>query len=130
MLETSVIDTCAQYGLASFTTENPGVWTSEDDKIASVGVHLRRNVTSHGVGLNVSTDLKWFDRIVACGLVGKKATSLEEKGTRAFSSSLSEVAKVFAMCVRSRLKGVKEVKEISEKELMMYGNDFKDLESV
>lgn len=63
-------------------TENPGVWTTSDDKIAALGVHLRRNVTSHGVGLNVSTDLEWFERIVACGLEGKRTTSLLQEGVK------------------------------------------------
>ena len=61
------------------TTENPGVWATPDRKIAALGVHLRRRVTSHGVGLNGRTDLWWFDRIVACGLEGKGATSLERE---------------------------------------------------
>jgi lipoyl(octanoyl) transferase 2 len=51
---------------------------SQDTKIAALGVHLRRNVTSHGVGLNVWTDLRWFERIVACGLEGKRVTSMWE----------------------------------------------------
>ncbi|KAH8802910.1 hypothetical protein F5884DRAFT_803678 [Xylogone sp. PMI_703] len=48
-------------------------------KLAAVGVHLRRNVTSFGVGLNVDTDLRWFDRIVACGLEGKGVGSMAEE---------------------------------------------------
>lgn len=35
-----------------------------------------RNITSYGVGLNIDTNLRWFDRIVACGLEGKKMTSI------------------------------------------------------
>ena len=79
LLEDSVIGTCARYWLEAHTTENPGVWIgsiSDERKVASVGVHLRRQVASHGVGLNVTVDLWWFDRIVACGLPEKKATSI------------------------------------------------------
>jgi len=82
LLESSVMATCKHLTLTTHTTENPGVWigTQPDDrKIASVGVHLRRNVASHGIGLNVSVELSWFDRIVACGLVGKQATSIEKE---------------------------------------------------
>lgn len=76
-----MVGTCRDFGLrGTHLTEHPGVWigpgTDEDRKIASVGVHLRRNVSSHGVGLNVGVDLGWFDRIVACGLVGRRATSV------------------------------------------------------
>ena len=49
---------------------------SGEKKIAALGVHLRRSVSSYGVGLNVYTDLRWFERIVACGLVGKGVTSM------------------------------------------------------
>lgn len=82
LLEDAVIGTCKHYWLSTHTTENPGVWIGsqhDDRKIASVGVHLRRHIASHGIGLNVSVDLLWFDRIVACGLVGKRATNIEDE---------------------------------------------------
>ncbi|MCJ1401302.1 hypothetical protein MMC11_004514 [Xylographa trunciseda] len=120
-LEDSVIETCREYGITGFTTENPGVWTSEEDKIASVGVHLRRNVASHGVGLNVTTDLKWFDRIVACGLVGKRATSLEKEGME--GANVDDVAKVLAQCMAERLKCVDGVKKIKEEEVLALQNE-------
>lgn len=97
-------------------TANPGVWTSEEDKIASVGVHLRRGVASHGIGLNVSTDLGWFDRIVACGLVGKKATSLEKAGVHAVE--VADVAVVLAECMGERLDGVEGVERIEENDVL------------
>lgn len=82
LLEDSVIGTCERYWLEARTTENPGVWigpSSNERKLASVGVHLRRHIASHGVGLNVTVKLWWFDRIVACGLPEKKATSIEKE---------------------------------------------------
>ncbi|MCJ1467910.1 hypothetical protein MMC07_006535 [Pseudocyphellaria aurata] len=115
LLETAVIDTCSKYGITGFTTENPGVWTSPEKKIASVGVHLRRYITSHGIGLNIATDLSWFDRIVACGLVGKKATSFEEEGV--LGKDVVEVANVFASSVAASLPGSVEVKTVTEKEV-------------
>jgi len=116
LLEDSVIATCADYGLDTHTTENPGVWIGQDPddrKLASVGVHLRRHVSSHGIGLNVSVDLAWFDRIVACGLVGKKATSIERERNSACLDTdrleflqVSDVAFAFATQVVARLTGV------------------------
>lgn len=104
LLETAVIDTCSKYGINGFTTRDPGVWTSADDKIASVGVHMRRYVTSYGIGLNVATDLGWFDRIVACGLVGKRATSFENEGVTGLE--VNEVAEVLAGKIGARLSKI------------------------
>lgn len=87
LLEQSTIDALADWGISGTRTDNPGVWVKRRDeeegmerKIAALGVHLRRNVTSYGVGLNIKTDLAWFDRIVACGLVGKGVTTMEQVG--------------------------------------------------
>ncbi len=54
----------------------PGVWVG-DEKLAAMGVHVSRWVTSHGFAFNVTTDLSYFDWIVPCGLHGKRVTSLE-----------------------------------------------------
>jgi lipoate-protein ligase B len=79
-LEESIIRTLLRYGIRSMRTENTGVWTSRSHKIAAIGVHLRRGITSHGIALNVSTDLTFFDNIVACGLPPEsiKTTSIEQ----------------------------------------------------
>lgn len=81
LLERTVIKTLANaYGLdGAQTTENTGVWMDPDHKICAMGIHVRRHVTSHGIGLNVKTDTQWFDRIVACGLPDKSTTSIEKE---------------------------------------------------
>lgn len=93
VLEKALIATCNRYGIKAMATEHTGVWTTPEDKIAAIGVHMRRNITSHGIGLNVNTDLWWFNRIVACGLEGKKATSFENEGV--VGKSVEEVTDVF-----------------------------------
>ncbi|CAL7963769.1 Octanoyltransferase [Alphaproteobacteria bacterium] len=58
-----------------------GVWVfhcGADKKIASIGLKLRRFVTSHGIALNVNTDLSYFDKIIACGMKDNVATSMQE----------------------------------------------------
>jgi lipoate-protein ligase B len=54
---------------------NRGVWVN-GDKIASIGVTIKRRVSFHGLALNYDTDLKYFDLIHPCGLEGKKMTSM------------------------------------------------------
>lgn len=77
LLERTTISLLGNYGIRGITTQDPGVWLNDEEKIAAVGVHLRRYVVSHGVAINVKTDLEWFDRIIACGLEGKRTTSIE-----------------------------------------------------
>lgn len=105
LLEKSVKRVCSEYGVDTRTTENPGVWTDEMHKICALGVHLRRHVTSHGIGLNVSTDLGWFDRIVACGLEGKKTTSLRQQGV-GDGIGVDHVATTFVTQFAEKLEGV------------------------
>ena len=108
LLENTVMDLCKSYGVETRTTEHPGVWVDDMHKICAVGVHLRRNVTSHGIGLNVTTDMGWFERIVGCGLEGKKTTSLALQGVKV-EGGVEEVGRGFVRLFAKRLGGVEEV---------------------
>jgi len=69
---------------------NRGVWVNSD-KIASIGVVVKRWVSFHGFSLNYETDLKYFDLINPCGLIGKKMITMAKiLGTRISRESLSE----------------------------------------
>ncbi len=86
-VEETIIATLADYGIAAGRIPKlTGVWVGES-KIAAIGVHLSRWVTSHGFALNVSTDLSYFQYIVPCGLT-RPVTSMAALGVRA---SLDEV---------------------------------------
>lgn len=80
-LEEMMIRATANFGLAAHRSDaNHGVWLDipgSDAKLAALGVHLSRWVSSHGFAYNVATDLRYFDLIVPCGVSGKRATSLE-----------------------------------------------------
>jgi lipoyl(octanoyl) transferase len=74
-IEQVVIDALAEFGIGSGRVAGAtGVWTDEG-KIAAIGVHISRWVTSHGFALNVDTDLDFFRYIVPCGLT-KPVTSM------------------------------------------------------
>jgi lipoyl(octanoyl) transferase len=91
-VEQTIIDTLADYGIeAGRIPKLTGVWVGER-KIAAIGVHLSRWVTSHGLALNVNTDLSYFQYIVPCGLT-KPVTSMAQLGVRA---TLEEVARNLA----------------------------------
>lgn len=86
-LEELMIRATADFGLAAHRSEaNHGVWVDGpggEEKLAALGVHLSRWVSSHGFAYNVTTDLRYFDLIVPCGVAGKRATSLERALGRA-----------------------------------------------
>jgi lipoyl(octanoyl) transferase len=92
-LEEVLIRTCADSGIAAERVKGlTGVWTCETHaKIAAIGVHISRAITSHGFALNVTTDLDYFNLIVPCGISDKPVTSMaRELGGSA--PTLDEVA--------------------------------------
>ena len=82
MLEEAMIRATAEFGItAERVAGMTGIWVragNTEEKLAAIGVHISRWVTSHGFAYNVSTDLRNFDLIVPCGIADRKATSLEK----------------------------------------------------
>jgi len=109
-VEEVLIRTCLEYGIPTKRVKGlTGVWTdwtgsdsqfthlpnysitkSNEAKIAAIGVHISRSVTSHGFALNVNTDLDYFKLIVPCGITDKPVTSLQQE--LATDIDLDEVA--------------------------------------
>jgi lipoyl(octanoyl) transferase len=137
MLEEAMIRATAEFGItAKRVAGKTGVWVevAEDvsslatrlpavaghsplatsEKLGAIGVHISRWVTSHGFAYNVSTDLRFFDLIVPCGIADRKATSLEK--LLGHSVNVSEAAPRIAKHL-GELFGL-GMKEISKKELL------------
>jgi lipoyl(octanoyl) transferase len=81
-LEEAMIRASADFGVTAYRVPGKtGIWVESspaEEKLAAIGVHISRWVTSHGFAYNVSTDLRYFDLIVPCGIPDRKATSLEK----------------------------------------------------
>jgi lipoyl(octanoyl) transferase len=90
-LERVAIGALSEHGVAAGTIEGlTGVWTEgerpgsaagprEARKIGSIGVHVSRGITTHGLAVNVSNDLQPFEWVVPCGIEGCQATSLSQE---------------------------------------------------
>jgi lipoyl(octanoyl) transferase len=100
-LEEVLIRSCGDFGISTRRVAGlTGVWTQSnreasdfvEKKIAAIGVHISRSVTSHGFALNVNTDLSYFDLIVPCGIAAKLVTSMQKELGR--EVNLSDVANV------------------------------------
>ena len=91
-LEQWLINTLAEFGPKGERREDRvGIWLRHDkgeDKIAAIGIRVRRGITFHGVSLNVNPDLTHFDGIVPCGVSEHGVTSLAALGINA---SMAEV---------------------------------------
>jgi lipoyl(octanoyl) transferase len=122
-LEEVLIRVCAEFGI---TTERvaglTGVWTAPDGsstqaKIAAIGVHISRGITSHGFALNVATDLTYFNLIIPCGIASKPVTSMDKKfnGAIAIESVINSVIANFAEVFQKECRRVETLDELLDK---------------
>jgi len=95
-IETALIETCSELGLAATRVEGrSGVWIVDgkgERKIAAIGIRVARGVTMHGFALNVEPDLSAFEAIIPCGIEDAAVTSLAIELGR--SISIDEVLPV------------------------------------
>jgi len=79
-LEEAIIATASAFDVPAHRLDGlTGVWVEGDRKLAAIGVRVRRGVTTHGLALNVNTDLRWFAEMVPCGIADKEVTTLAQE---------------------------------------------------
>jgi lipoyl(octanoyl) transferase len=139
-LEEVMIRSTTDFGLVAKRVEGQhGVWidpeaSGAEEKLGALGVHLSRWVTSHGFAYNVSTDLRYFDLIVPCGIAGKRATSLERALGRNLTSQevtrslISRFGQVFERTMIS-ISSI-ELEETLARDKFSTGTHVRDRESV
>jgi lipoyl(octanoyl) transferase len=94
-LERVMIESLAAHGVeARLVDDETGVWVG-GRKIGSIGVHVSRGVTTHGLAVNVNNDLQPFEWVVPCGIEGCQVTSLgrelgAEQDLAAFATTVAE----------------------------------------
>ncbi len=118
-LEEVIIDALTVCGVESQRRNGlTGVWIG-NEKIASIGVGIRRWTTMHGFAINITTDLSYFDRIVPCGVEGCRMTSIAKLGAMPQSSAefLGFVERSFA-----KIFGYEKIRYIQARELWSLTN--------
>jgi lipoyl(octanoyl) transferase len=110
-LEEAMIRATAELGIEARRVEGKtGIWvggSGVEEKLAAIGVHISRWVTSHGFAYNVATDLRYFELIVPCGIAERKTTSLEKLlGREVMAAEIKpllakHMAEVFGFAIRT-----------------------------
>lgn len=105
-IEDSLIELLQEYGIKAFQIEGlTGIWEGEpgnEAKVAAIGIRISKGITSHGLALNINTNLSYFDHIVPCGIDDKAVTSMESLLKRELN--WSEVSTRFAEILIRKLQ--------------------------
>jgi len=120
LIEEALIRACGDFGVkATRVAGRTGVWTPAggrilERKIAAIGVHIARGITSHGFAFNVNPDLRDFQLIVPCGIADREVTSLEREADPppAMEAVCSAVARQFGHVFHSQVLWVESLSDL------------------
>ncbi len=113
-LERVMIDSLAEHGVEAGLREGlTGVWVGER-KIGSIGVHVSRGVTTHGLAVNVNNDLQPFEWVVPCGIDHCQVTSLSREygAEQDFDAFANTVAERFGETYERRLEWADDLEAV------------------
>ena len=121
-LEEVLIRVCGEYGVpAQRIPGRTGVWTYAggsivEKKLAAIGVHVSRGITSHGLALNVTTDLRDFELIVPCGIADRGVANLADEADVPLSLEQvsNAVARQFGRVFRCQVLWVESIQALTE----------------
>ena len=121
-MEEALIRLCGSFGVrAGRISGLTGVWCGADEgkerKIAAIGIHVARGITSHGFAFNVTTDLSDFELIVPCGIADHAVTSLEREVERSvelpgLESIANQAARCFGLVFGEQVLAVESLKAL------------------
>lgn len=104
-IEDALIELLKHYGITGFQMDGlTGIWTGKpgkEAKVAAIGIRISKGITSHGLALNINTDLSYFKHIVPCGIDDKEVTSM--KNILGRELDWSEVSLRFAHILKEKL---------------------------
>ena len=98
-IEDCIINILKEYNISSFKDKrNIGIWVknkNSEEKIAAIGIKVKKWIAYHGFALNVSNDLEKYNQIIPCGIKDKGITNLKEMGINNFKNINNIIAKNF-----------------------------------
>lgn len=121
LIEEALMRFCAEYAVhAGRIVGRTGVWTTancaaEEKKIAAIGVHISRGITSHGFAINITTDLRDFGLIVPCGIADKEVTSLENETCQRVPSledAANEMARQIGWAFKDQILALESLQDL------------------
>jgi len=119
-IEEALIRACGDFGVpCTRVPGRTGVWTLAggnvlEKKVAAIGVHIARGITSHGFALNVTADLRDFELIVPCGIADREVTSLEREADPppAMDAVRNAVARQFGRVFEHQVLAVESIDDL------------------